>query len=491
VTLQERWPVRLLRYRWRPSSYFPASYVATQTEGKNVDIKYDRTSVLVVAKDLAPVPEEPYMPPMDQVRASVIVYYTASNDEPAEFWTHEGREAEVRVKRFLGNGAAVKDAIASMAIPPDAPLEEKLKTAYAWIGANLKNDWLLSAEEEERQMKPKQDEDDPTDTAKELLAAKHGKGTQLDMLFAGVARALGAEANLVYATDRTSQYWLKTLKSMAQFDYTFVKVKVPGSEGFAVVDAGSGLVYGEVPWQATGVSALECTAKGGATIVVPPAKPQANRADTKVTIEFGADEPSVGVKWYRSSIGAPGMNYRRWLRDLDPEERKKTLDELCGGRTGSYDVLGAELPSLTEGSGPYQIGCDLEMAESGLDEATSRYTLSLTGPWWPAAPEFPSATRTHNVIFEYPRVDTVSIDVKAPAGFRSGTAPPPVRIDSPFGRYILMIKNTETGVHVDRMLALVPLVVDVPDYAALRSFLQDAERNDRTPVVFDRAGAKP
>ena len=184
------------------------------------------------------------------------------------------------------------------------------------------------------------------------------------------------------------------------------------------------------------------------------------------------------------------MNYRRWLRDLDPDDRKKELDELCGGKAGAYEVVRADLPGLTETSGPYQIGCDLSLEETGLDEGTSRYSLDLQGPWWPVAPDFPSPSRTNNVVFQYPRVDTVTIDVKAPPGFQSVSAPPPVRIDSPFGRYILQIRNTETGVHVDRMLALVNVVVEVPDYAALRTFLQDAAKHDRTSVVFDskRAG---
>src|SRR4029079_17504455 len=212
-------------------------------------------------------------------------------------------------------------------------------------------------------------------------------------------------------------------------------------------------------------------------------------ADTKVMMEFPDGDPSIGVKWSRSTTGAGAMNYRRWLRDLDPDDRKKELDELCGGKAGAYEVVRADLPGLTETSGPYQIGCDLSLEETGLDEGTSRYSLDLQGPWFPPAPEFPSPTRTNNVVFQYPRVDTVTIDVKAPPGCNGATAAAPVRIDSPFGRYILQIRNTETGVHVDRMLALVNLVVEVPDYQALRTFLQDAASLDRTSVVFDRAGA--
>jgi hypothetical protein len=489
VALQKQWPVRVQRYRWKPSTYFPATYIASQIQGKPIEVKLDRSAVLVTAKNLAPVLEEPYMPPMEEVRASVILYYTESNETPAEYWTQQGKDVESRLKRFLGNGSAVRDTLASMAIPPDAPLEEKLKKAYEWIGKNLVNTNLLSAEEEEKQLKPKQEEEDKTDTAKEVLAAKRGKPTQLDMLFAGMARALGAEAHMVYATDRTSQYWIQALKSMAQFDFAFVKVRVPGAEGFVLVDAGSGLRYGEVPWQATGISALECTAKGGEPVKVRPAEPKDNRADTKVALEFGTEEPSIGVKWGRSSTGAAGMSYRRWLRDLDPEERKKTVDEMCGGTNGSYDVIEADLPGLAESAGPYQIQCNVELAETGLDEGTSRYTLDINGPWFPPVPDFPSATRANTVVFEYPRVDIVSIDVKPPSGFRSTTPPAPVRIDSPFGRYILQIRNTETGVHVDRMFALTPLIVDVGEYPKLRSFLQDAAKNDHTPLVFDRKAA--
>jgi hypothetical protein len=113
----------------------------------------------------------------------------------------------------------------------------------------------------------------------------------------------------------------------------------------------------------------------------------------------------------------------------------------------------------------------------------------LIGPWWPETPQFTSATRVHPVIFDFPRVDIVGIDIAAPHGFKPKEAPAPVTLESGFGRYQLAVAKTATGFHVDRALALSVLIVKPEEYGALRKFFDDVRRADETTVTFERDGA--
>ena len=235
---------------------------------------------------------------------------------------------------------------------------------------------------------------------------------------------------------------------------------------------------------------MMCTAKGSASIVIKPAPAVTNRADTKVALTFSDDNDTMLANWTRTAIGAGGVDYRRWLRNLDTRERKQSLDRLCGA-SGSIDVTAAGLPDLEKTSSPFKLSCEIEESSMNIGENTARYGLPVMGPWFIAAPEFTAATRVHPIVFDYPTVEVTGIDVTAPHGFKTKTAPAPVKLESPYGRYQLFVTETPAGYHVDRAFALTVLIAQAKEYEALRKFLADVRNADRATITFERiANAK-
>jgi hypothetical protein len=376
----------------------------------------------------------------------------------------------------------MKELLADLNIPADTPLNDKLRAAYAWLGQNIKNTGLMSAEDEEADDKPGNE----ANSAKSVLRAKQASPRQLALLFAGLARGLGADANIVYAVNRSERFWNKSLKSMSQFSYAFVAVRPPGApdDQAVFVDPGSGMAYGEVPWQATGTAAMACTAKGSASIFVPPASPRDNRTDAHVVMAFSDDNETMTTKWDRRSVGASGTDFRRWLRSLNVRERKDKLDKLCGG--GVNEVTSAELPHLEEPSAPFQVSCEYESSDTGITDSIRAYTVHATGPWSVAPPELTAEKRVHPVVFDFPKLELSAIDVAAPHGFKCKAAPTPVKLVSPYGRYEYVVTETPTGFHIDRAFAITVLTATVAEYGALRKFLEDVRNADRTGVTFER-----
>ena len=481
IELEREWPVRVFRYRWKPSTYLPASATWAHIEGKNVKLDHGKGSMLVTASNLNPVKEEPYMPPEGEVKASVTFYYTSHSEKVDEFWDLEAKRAETRLKSFA-NAGVLREAIAGMNIPVDAPAHVRLAAAYDWIAENVTNTWLRTAEEVDATI---EEDEDTAVTAKTVLKAREGTGREIDYLFAGLARALGAESAFIYAVDRTERFWNRGLKSLGQFGYTFVGVRAPGdpADTWTVVDPGSGLSYGMLPWAATGSSAFVCTGRGSESFIIPPAPGAKNRSDTRVSIAFTDENETMTAKWSRTGLGAFGMETRRWLRRLDPSERQEQLERMCSGTLG--EVLASDLPGLDDLSAPYQIACDITL-ETNLDDGISEYRFPVMGAWWPDTPELSAATRVHPVVFDYPRADIVSIDVATPEGFETKDPPPPIKIESPYGRYQWVAAKTEKGYHVDRAFALTPIIVKPPEYEALKSFLKQVEAADQTALAFRR-----
>lgn len=487
IALQRRWPIRMFRYRWRPTEFVVAAFRIHRAEGLQVKVTQDRESVLVVGHDLPPVVDEPMMPPDHQVRASATFYYVDPKSDADDFWGTEAKRIERGLRFFLVRERPILDTIASWNLPASADLTTRLHAAYQWIGNNVRDTELYTAEEIEAAGDDGQDE---RNTAKWVLEQRAGSGYQVSALFVGFARALGAEASLVLAANRTEHFWDPGLKSVDSFDYVLVAVRAPGEpdDRAVLVDPGTGLTYGEVPWWLTGVPAMLATAKGARPIQVPPSDLRRNVSQSRVSVRIG--EEGLNFTWSKTGKGQVGFTSRRHLRRLAPDDRAELVEELCGGGD-TYDVLRAESPGLDQLFSDFQLECEIETADANFDSETTRYRLGFTGPWIEPVPDLEGrADRVHPVVFSYPRVDMATVEVASPSGFApSGETPAPVSIDSPYGRYRFAVTPSEGGYKVERALALSPLIVPAAEYDALRRFLDDVRRADAAQLAFERVGS--
>ena len=479
VLLEREWPVRRLRYVWYPYRRLNASYASSHLEGRNVQVKSGEGKFVVTAANLTPVKDEPYSPPKRELQASVILYYGNSQD-PRVFWDHEATGLDLGLSGFAKR-PELQRLVAAMALP-EGDSAQRLQAAYDWVDAHFVNADTFSAEELETNATG----DEGETRLKLVIETRRGTSWQLAYVYAGVARAIGADAALVYAVDRTERSWNFSLTTRAQFEYLFVAVRPSGKPDapWTVVQPASGMPFGELPWRATGGTALLCTVEGMKRLTLPPTLGPKNKSETHAKIAVGDDETIRGT-WSRTALGASGMEPRRDLRRLDPSERKERLDSLCrGGETG--EVLTASLPGLDEPRAPFRIECDVS-TDASIAEHLDVYPLSLEGAWWPETPELTAATRTFPVIFDYPRLDVVALDVATPPGFSPGDPPPKIDVETPFGRYQWTAARTDAGFHVERSLSLLPLSVKPSDYDALKSFLKQVRAGDRTTLPFRRA----
>jgi hypothetical protein len=491
VTLQQDWPVREFRYRWTPWNRIPGAFRVYRTGGLSVETTRDSISVLVAGRELPSVRREPWSPPDNEMRAAVTFYYYAGERQPKEFWD----SLVARVRSRAGSFAKerlVKETIASMQIPAGADLPARLKAAYDWIGAHLSNTDLQTAEQVEASALDEKDEELPGRTLKDLLERKEGPGWQLDYLFVGMARALGAEAEIVLAVDRTDHYLDEALLSAEQIDATLVAVRAPGDpdDKAIVVDPGSGLPYGHIPWWFSGLHGIASSPREARDIMLWPSDPRDNVSETTVSIAFDVKEGAANVQWTRTGSGQQGLAERRELRPMTPDKRGKRLEQYCGAGA-DFEVARAEAPRIQEMTEGLSVECEATLMAAGLQTGREEYRFGLDGPWFPDLPEFTSATRAQPVVFSFPHVDRTVMEIEAPEAMPGGTPPAPIRIESPYGSYSLSVIATPKGFHVERIFSLAVLGVPQNEYDPLRRYLSDARRADRTVLEFRRSEAAP
>ena len=486
VELQGRYRVLSTGYLWRPLDLLPAGYRLSRSEGRQVETGRDPGGVWVRARDLPPIVEEPYMPPRGEVQTALHLYYGLPDDAADDYWGGIARRTESRVKLF-NRPAVIRDAIARMALPAGAPLQDRLRAAYAWLDANVRRTDLRSAEELESA-----DDTDPenAEQAKRVLASGEGTARDLDWLFVGIARELGASARLVYVADRTSNFFDPALRTVHQFSGTIVAVGAPEEplDRWALVDPGSGLPYGEVPWYFTGISGFVATGKQADTVKIPPSPPARSVSSTTATLSFVDGNEAVVASWTRTAKGQHGFDERRHLRDLDPGERERRVRELCGEATGS-DVLVAETPGLDQTRGPLELRCEFEREPGGLDERISRYSFPIFGPWFVWLPDFSDERRVHPIVFRFPRIDVGTITMRPPEGFEPESGFDPVILNGRLADYALTVETVDGAFKVSRNFVLKSLVVPPAEYAEFRAVLEKVRAADRASVTFRRAGA--
>lgn len=502
IRLQDKHFIRKFRYKWVPYPGYGASYYLRRRPDLNVSVTKAGASILIEATDMPPVEEEPYMPPDDSVRASVIRYYWMATDLPAEqegFWKAHARNTEQEVATFLKKDKGIKEAIAGLTLAPDDGTQDKARAVYEWIQQNVKNTSLLTAEQLDAKIEAEKKDKKhhayaymPQDTAQSVLETKEGTQGQIQDLFIGMMRAMGLQAHEVLAPDRSQMLWDERMLIPWQLSESLVFVKAPGEEDSKglFLAPGSGLPFGTTEWWVAPAIALLADETGGRKIPVPTMPPEGNVLATRAQIAYPEDGSRATFTWSASSTGQRGHETRRGLGLRSPDERAKRLDELCGA-VDDTEITKAEAPGFSDVTSAFRIECEGEKAALPIDAEESSLTRDFAGPWIPPVPQLLGSKRTYPIVMPYARTDRTSIDIEAPVGFLPAAPPPKVSYQSGLGRYELNITARENTFHIERTLTLPIVAMKKEAYPDLQKFLADVRIADATLLEFERGGEQP
>lgn len=496
------WPVRRVRIRWVPAEpvFFGVTVINTCTLRKAeklakgaLDHSGKNPAFVIEGTDIPAFEAEPASPPLEDIQPAAICYYSLTLPEKGNYWNALGKIEESYIGGLMKDQRPLKDAIDRMRIPKDADLDAKLRAAYDWIGANIKNVDQRTAEEEEGAKSPKQYRARPV---AKILEKGEGDSFEINYLFLAVARLLGAQASAVLASDRREREWDPRTFSFDQFDAALVAFRIPEDEEEKIVllDPGGGLPYGQVRWWLAGHPAM-IVGEGGMRIhLVPEPPPEEGTSETRVQIDPSGNEGTWLMSWSRTSSGQSGLEERETLRQSGETDRERLLRGMCG--EGSYEVLESQAPTLTEPRAPLRLDCRAQRSIEDASAYAGAFDRGFDGPWFENLPNLTRGRRVHNVVLGHPRTEHTVIELKGPPDHRPASAPPAVHLQGPFGSYDLEVTAASTGFHVERRLVIARAVVSIGAYEGLRVFLSAVQQADKTTLHFDptnatNAGAKP
>jgi len=204
------------------------------------------------------------MPPEDQVRTWMLVYYSFDKPSPpTQYWARLGKELYEESKSSLKVNDDIRKAAAAAIGDATAP-EEKLRRLFDFCRSKIKNiNDDASGLTEADLLKLKKNES-PSDTLKRGI----GTGHDINFLFGALASAAGFDARIARLADRgdiffdvnfTSSYFLRAYN---------VAVKV-GTDWKFFDPASMYVPFGMLRWQEEGMPALICDSKEAGFVKTP------------------------------------------------------------------------------------------------------------------------------------------------------------------------------------------------------------------------------
>ncbi|HWP44352.1 MAG TPA: DUF3857 domain-containing protein, partial [Blastocatellia bacterium] len=437
-------PVQLVKYYIKPAS-LEAAY---RSIGMSAITLHGNPSPFVKEKDgyystqMVNMPafrEEPRMPPEDEVRTWMLVYYSRDNPLPPEkYWPKVGKEYYEMLKDGIKVNDEVKRAAAD-AIGDAATPEQKLERLFNYCRTRIKNvsdDASGMTASERSKLK---DNNTPADTLKRGM----GSSGDITKLFAALAAAAGFEARLALVSDRGDIFFNPQITNSYFLSTYHVAVRV--GDGWRFFDPGMTYVpYGMLRWQEEGQQVLIADPRNPVFVKTPLSsheKSMEKRTARLKLLEDGTLEGEVRIEY----TGHLAVDYKETNDDDSPEQREQNLRDMIKGRMSTAELSDIRIENVTDPVKPFAYVFKVRIP--GYAQRTGK-RLFLQPAFFQRGkrPLFSTSERKHAIYFHYPWSELDKVYIELPDGYAldNPDAPAPFSITG-VGKYEVKIQSFDDG----------------------------------------------
>ena len=436
LPFQRDLPIQLVQYHIKPLNipYFPYGMRTMGFHCNNSQFVKERDGFYgTMMTDVPAFVEEPHMPPVDDVRAWMLVYYSEDKKlTPDKYWKDYGKQTFTSYKESTKVNGGVRKAAESI-VNGAATDEEKLRKVFDYCRTKIKNVQRDAVTAEERADTKKNKT--PADTINQGA----GTGFDIDMAFAALANAAGLDARIARLSDRGDKFFDMSFPDTYFIRGYDVAVNVDGKWRF--YDPGSTSVpFGMLRWQEEGQKALVSDNKEPEfvdTPLAPPEKSAAKRSGVFRLSEDGTLEGDVRMTY----TGHQGIGRKNGIESDSEEQRKENVRDMIKGQMSTAELSDIVVENATDPEKPLVYRFHVKVP--GYAQRTGkRLFLQLSFFEFNRPALFTSATRKYSVYFHYPWSDEDTVDVKLPAGYELDHADAPATFDFGTGAYKVKIQVT-------------------------------------------------
>ena len=419
-------PVQHVDYYIKPMAYENLGLATVTFHGTAAHFVKDKGGFYKASmSDMPAIVEESRMPPENQVKTWMLIYYTRPQQkDPQKFWSDLGKEYYSATKSLMKPNDEVKAMSASLTAEAKTS-DEKLQKLFEFCRTkitNTSNDASGITPDDRKKLKENKG---PGDTL------KHGMGSSgdIDMLFASLATALGFDARIVLAPDRGDILFDQEIRSFPNpyfLDAANIAVNVEGT--WKYFNPGYNYIpFGMLRWQEEGEQALITDPKEPVWVTTPmstPEKSKVIRLGKFKLAEDGTLEGDVTVQY----TGQFAIERKEEI-DADSEtEREESLKADIKEQMSAAEVSNIKIENVTDHVKPLVFAYHVRFP-AYAQKTGKRLFLQPAFFQRGVGPMFATSTRKYPIYFHYPWSEDDTVEIEMPAGFAPDNAESP----APFG----------------------------------------------------------
>lgn len=362
---------------------------------------------------------EPRMPPLNEVRPWMLIYYSEDRDlNNIEYWKKYNSELNNEHKDEIKPNDEVKRAAAEITAGASTP-DEKLAKLYDYCRTQIKNIGFDTTMTREEKLKVK------NKNAGDTLSRKMGWGGDIDMLFAALANALGMEARVAWTGDRSSVFFSRGSTSRFLVHAAAIGVKV--GETWKFFNPGARYIQlGMLDWTEEGQDALMAGAKEVTWAQTPlsdPARTRETRTARFKLTEDGTLEGDVRIEY----TGQFAFNRKVVNFDDSPTKQEESLREEIKDRMSTAELADIKIENVSDPNLPFVYSFKIRVP--GYAQRTGKRLIFQPGFFEHGGKAlFTANDRKYDVYFHYGWSEEDDITFEFPAGFSLDNADVPAPI---------------------------------------------------------------
>ncbi|MDQ6787002.1 MAG: DUF3857 and transglutaminase domain-containing protein [Acidobacteriota bacterium] len=421
-------PIQESSYYVKPYAYNSAMKVIPFNMGDTKFVEDKKGFYVARMTNVPALKEEPRMPPEDEVRSWMLIYYNGAQNNWA-FLSNAFGKGFKDASKPNGEVKSKAQEIAGNAATDD----EKLSKLFQFAKTQIKNvsyDTALAAEERAEIIKKNKN-------AGDVLKNKQGGTADIDLLFGSMAIALGYDARMVLSGDRSELFFKPQNQSIRFVHPCCVAVKVNNNWKF--YNPGAYFVSeGMLAWNEEQTNAMVAGDKDFYWVETPISdveKTIAKRTGKFVLAEDGTLEGTVRIEY----TGHLAYSYKMQNYAESANTREENLKNEIKKRISTAEISNIVVENTNDPEKPFVYQYKLRVPNYA--QRTGKRLFLQPGFFeYGAEPMFSSGTRKYDVYFHYPWSEQDRITIELPKGFALDSPDMPAPISDPKKIGLLEIK---------------------------------------------------
>jgi transglutaminase superfamily protein/uncharacterized protein DUF3857 len=421
IDFQRDIPVQRVQYRVKPrQKYDGQTFSSITLRGRSTStwVKEKDGFFSIVMDNMPAVHEEPYMPPENQIKTWMLIYYQrwVIEPDPEQYWLEAGKYFYEATKSLIAVNDEIKQLSATLTAGAKSD-EQKVERLFEYCRNKIKNlshnFEILTSEERARLSENAA----PADT----LRRGAGDAGDIDRLFAALANASGFEARIVLMPDRGNLFFDKSLPNLYFIRPASIGVKIGSAWNF--FNPGSYLPLGMLEWQREGQQVLITDPKEPVWVNTPLSPYQKSLARRKAKLKLTDDGTLEGDARIELT-GHLAIQDKESL-DKDTEaQRDEWLRQSVKTRISTAELWAIKIENVTDPANPLTLSYHVRVP--GYAQRTGKRLFVHPAFFQHGlSPLFSSSTRQYSIYFHYPWSEDDQVEIELPEGYVLDNTQPP------------------------------------------------------------------